>query len=64
MVEKQKKSFDLAGVNKKLKNYKQLLQDYTLMKTKNKMKDFEVESKEWWEVTKEYFITKLENNIA
>jgi len=25
------------------------------MRMKNKMKDFEVESKEWWEVVEEYF---------
>jgi hypothetical protein len=31
------------------------------MRTKNKMKDFDVESKEWWEVVKEYFVKELEN---
>jgi hypothetical protein len=25
------------------------------MRTKNKMKDYEAESKEWWEVIEEYF---------
>jgi hypothetical protein len=34
------------------------------MRTKNKMKDFEVESKEWWEVKKEYFTKELEKNLA
>jgi hypothetical protein len=34
------------------------------MRTKNKMKDFNVESKEWWEVAEEYFAKELEKNIA
>jgi len=34
------------------------------MKMKNKMKDFEVESEEWWEVTKEYITKELEKNFA
>jgi len=34
------------------------------MRTKDKMKDFKVESKEWWEVVEEYFTKELENNIA
>jgi hypothetical protein len=33
------------------------------MRTKNKMKDFEVEYEEWWEVAKEYFIKEFENNF-
>ncbi len=37
--------------------------DYTLMKTKNKMKDSKAKSKEWWEVVEEYF-TELEKNMA
>ncbi len=52
------------GVKKKLEDYEQMLQDYTLMRTKDKMKDFKVESKEWWEVVEEYFTKELENNIA
>jgi hypothetical protein len=28
------------------------------------MKDFEVEFEEWWEVTKEYLIKKLEKNLV
>jgi hypothetical protein len=43
MAPEQKKSLDLVSVKKKLEDYEQLLQDYTLMRTKNKMKDFEVE---------------------
>jgi hypothetical protein len=34
------------------------------MRMDNKMKDFEVKSKEWWEVAKEYFTKELENNLA
>jgi hypothetical protein len=34
------------------------------MKTKNKMKDSEVESNEWWEVVEEYFTKELEKNLA
>ncbi len=41
-----------------------MLQYYTLMKTTNKMKDFDVESKEWWEVVKGYFAKELEKNLA
>jgi len=33
------------------------------MRTKNKM-DFKIESKEWWEVAKEYFTKELEKNLA
>jgi hypothetical protein len=34
------------------------------MRTKNKMKDFEAKSKEWWEVEEEYFTKELEKNLA
>jgi len=34
------------------------------MRIKNKMKDFEAQSKEWWEVAKEYFSKELEKNLA
>ncbi len=60
----QRKSLNPYGVKKKLEDYEQMLQDYTLMRTKDKMKDFKVESKEWWEVVEEYFTKELENNIA
>jgi len=33
------------------------------MKMKNKMKDFETKSKEWWEVVEEYFTKEVENNL-
>jgi hypothetical protein len=64
MAQEQKKSLYLDNVKKKLEDYEHLLQDYTLMRTKKKMKDFEVESEEWWEVAEEYFTMELENNIA
>jgi hypothetical protein len=41
-----------------------MLQYYTLVKIKNKMKDSKVETKEWWEVAEEYFIKKLEKNLS
>jgi len=34
------------------------------MRTKNKMNDSKVESKEWWEVAEEYFTKELEKNLA
>jgi hypothetical protein len=34
------------------------------MRTKNKMKDSEAKSKEWWEVAEEYFIKEMEKNLA
>jgi len=38
--------------------------NYILTRMKNKMKDFEAKSKEWWEVVKEYFIKKFEKNLV
>jgi hypothetical protein len=35
-----------------------------MMRTKNKMKDFEAESEEWWEVVKEYFTKEMKKNLA
>jgi len=64
MAQEQRKSLDLTNVEKKLEDYEQLLQDYTMMRMKNKMNDSKVESEEWWEVVKEYFTKELENNIA
>lgn len=34
------------------------------MKIKSKMKDSNAKSKEWWEVTEEYFFKELEENLA
>jgi hypothetical protein len=44
--------------------YKQILQYYTLMRMKNKMKDFEAKFEEWWEVIEAYFTKELEKNMA
>jgi len=41
-----------------------MLQYYILMRTNNKMKDFEAKSKEWWEVVEEYFTKEFEKNLA
>jgi hypothetical protein len=64
MAQEQRRSLDLTNVEKKLEDYEQLLEDYTMMRMKNKMNDSKVESEEWWEVVKEYFTKELENNIA
>ncbi len=64
MAQEQKKSLNPDGVKKKLKDYEQMMQYYTLMRTKNKMKDFEAKSKEWQEVAQEYFTKELEKNLA
>ncbi len=55
---------DPVGVKKKLEDYEQMLQYYTLMRMKNKMKDFEVESEEWWEVAEVHFTKEMEKNLA
>ncbi len=34
------------------------------MRTKNKTKDSDTKSKEWWKVAEEYFAKKLEKNLA
>jgi hypothetical protein len=34
------------------------------MRMKNKMKDYEAKSKEWWEVVEEYFTKELEKNLG
>ncbi len=41
-----------------------MLQYYTLMRIKKKMKDSEAKFEEWWEVAKEYFTKELEKNLA
>jgi 6-pyruvoyl-tetrahydropterin synthase len=46
MAQEQRMSLDLTGVKKRLKDYEQMLQYYTLMRMKNRMKDFEPESKD------------------
>jgi len=59
----QKKSLDPTSVNKRLEDYEQMLQYYTLMRTKNKMKDSDVEYEEW-EVVEKYFAAELEKNLV
>jgi hypothetical protein len=38
---------DPICVKKRLENYDQMLQYYTLMRTKNKMKEFDTKSEDW-----------------
>jgi hypothetical protein len=59
-----KNILDPIGAKKRLEDYEQMLQYYILMRTKNKMKDYDIESKKWWEVGKEYFAKELEKNLA
>ncbi len=35
-----------------------------LMRIKSKMKDSDVESKEWWDVVEEYFAKELKKNMV
>jgi len=64
MAEEQKKNLDPTSVKKILKDYEQMLQYYTLMRMKNKMKNSEVEYEEWWEVAEKYFTKELEKNFV
>ncbi len=64
MAQEHRKSLDPIGVKKRLDDYEHMLQYYTLMKTKNKMKDFEVEFEEWWEVVEEYFTKEMKKNLV
>ncbi len=57
-----KNSLDLVNVKKRMKDYEQLLQYYTLMRTNNKMRDFELKFKEWWEVV-EVILQKSQKRI-
>jgi hypothetical protein len=53
-------------VKKKLEDYDQMLQYYIIMITKNKMKDSDVEFKEWWKLQKNIFSRNwktIERNI-
>ncbi len=59
-----KKSLDLICVKKRLKDYDEMLQHNTVMRTKSKMKDFDVEFEEWWEVAEEYFSKELEKKYS
>jgi len=64
MADEQKKSLNPIGVKKRLEDYEQMLKYYTLMRMKNKMKDYEAKFEEWWEVGKEYFTKELEKNLV
>ncbi len=64
IAHEQNKSLYPASGKKKLEDYEQMLQYYTLMRTKNKMKDFEAECEEWWEVEEKYFTKELGKNLA
>jgi len=55
---------DLIGIKKKLEDYEQMLQYYSMMRTKNKMKDFDIKFEEWWEVVEEYFTKELEKKLV
>ncbi len=53
-------------MKKKLEDYDQMLQYYIIMITKNKMKDSDVEFKEWWKLQKNIFSRNwktIERNI-
>jgi hypothetical protein len=63
-AQEQRKNLDLVGIKKRLEDYEYMLQYYTLMKMKNKMKDYEAKFKEWWKVIEEYFTKELEKNLA
>jgi hypothetical protein len=59
-----KKNLDLICGKKRLEDYDQMLQYYIFMRINSKMRDSDVESKEWWEVTKEYFFKELEKDLT
>ncbi len=63
-AQEHRKSLDPASVKKRLEDYEQMLQYYILMRTNNKMKDFEAKFEEWWEVVEEYFAKELESNLV
>ncbi len=50
-----KNILDPIGVKKRLEDYEQMLQYYIMTKTEKKTKEYDIESKKWWEVGKEYF---------
>ncbi len=54
---------DPISIKKRLKYYEQMLKYYTLMRTKNKINDSDVEFEVWWEVAKENFTKELEKNL-
>ncbi len=64
MAHEQRKTLNLTSVKKRLEDYEQMLQYYIIMRTNNKIKDFEVKLEEWWEVANEYFTKEMEKNRA
>ncbi len=54
----------LIGVKKWLEDYEQMSYYYIMMKTRNKMQEFDVKFVEQWEVIEEYFTKQLEKNLA
>jgi hypothetical protein len=46
-VNEQRKSLDPTGVKKRLEDYEHMLQYYNLMRTKNKMKDYDTKFEEY-----------------
>ncbi len=64
MAQKHWKNLNLASVKKRIEDYEQMLEYYTLTRMKNKTKDFEIEYEEWWEVAEEYITNELEKNLT
>jgi hypothetical protein len=64
MAHEHGKSLNPTNVRKRLEDYEQMLHYYTLIRTKNKMKDSKARFEEWWEVAQEYFTKELEKNLA
>ncbi len=63
-AQEHRKNLDPTSIKKRLGDYEHMMQYYTMMKTKNKMKDCKVEFEKWWEVVEEYFTKELEKNLA
>ncbi len=55
MAHEYMKNLNLAGVKKILEDYEQMMYYYTLMRTKNKMKDSKAKSEECWEVVEDLY---------
>ncbi len=60
----QRKNLDIDSIKKRLKDCQKMLYYYTLMRTKNKMKDSEEKSEELWQVIEEYFTKELKKNLV
>jgi hypothetical protein len=64
IAQEQRKNLGPIGVKKRIEDYEQMLQYYTLMTTNNKMKNSKAKFEKWWEVAEEYFTKELEKNWA